>query len=135
MKNHYGHQHLQKLIHLHDERKIKYIMSFLKKLGVRYWYDKYKTGMNIYALIEGEDTGNTIAFMGHTDVVHPEYHNAQDNTASVSNLLHLVQILNKTELPRNVLICLTDEEESGGGGSRRVGNLINSKKYPYRLYC
>jgi len=69
-------------------------------------------------------------FSAHHDVVNIHSDNAQDNTASICNLLYLCKILKQQELSnKRIIVVFTDREECGGIGAKRMSNRINSNEF------
>ena len=104
--------------------RVNYICYQLNKMGVPFDIDYFNADnpeelhkdkpkfVNVYAFFKGESpTNETIIFLAHHDVVNLDSENCQDNTASVSNLLHLCGLLKGKTLNKNVLVVFTDAEE------------------------
>ena len=104
--------------------RAEYIRFQLEKMGVAFEIDMFnannpekltmteKKFVNIYSFFKGENaTNDTIIFLAHHDVNNKASENCQDNTASVSNLLHLCGLLKGKTLNKNVLVAWTDAEE------------------------
>ena len=131
--------------------RVQYIIHQLEALNITHELDMYNSKNAFIDEIKAEDTkyinvmvrfnstlnptSDTIVFLAHHDVVNLNSENCQDNTASVSNLLHLCSLLKLKQenntLESNVVVCFTDAEESvsfdskyGRSGSVRLGHRI-----------
>lgn len=84
----------------------------------------------IVPVITGKDS-NTIFLTAHHDVININSNNINDNTASIINLLVLIQMLrdNANDINHNVYIAFPDCEEYGGEGAKIIANRIISGKY------
>lgn len=129
--------------------RVQYIMNRLEAHNIPYEVDKfrpilgvpdYEEGqnafVNIVVRIEGTNTEATTVFLAHHDVVNlgtPELvaENAQDNTASVANLLDLCVQLSNEKPSNNVVIAFVDAEEIVSpnicGSQRLAQNILNGK--------
>lgn len=129
--------------------RVEYIMHQLNALNVPFTtdifdaYDVRKTDgkfnyININVFFKGANEGDTVVFLAHHDVHRMDSENAQDNTASVCNLLDLASQLKNKELKHNVLICFTDAEEIVDPmrcGAAKLALDINAGKYGNVLYA
>jgi len=69
-------------------------------------------------------------FCAHHDVVNVNSDNAQDNSASVCNLLFLCKEIKAIEnFNKRVIVIFTDREEYGGVGAKRMSDKINDGIY------
>jgi hypothetical protein len=123
--------------------RVEYIMHQLTAMNIPFeqdifdCYDVKKTNgkfnyININVLFKGTDQTTTTVFLAHHDVNKKSSENAQDNTASVCNLLDLCGKLKTMELLHNVLICFTDAEEVVDykcSGAAKLAHDINTEKY------
>lgn len=122
--------------------RVGYIRNQLKKIGCEFEVDLFNADnpeqlhidkpkfVNVYAQFKGDDKENeTIVFLAHHDINNPNSENCQDNTASVCNLLHFCELLNTSELKRNIVVAFVDAEEivsPSKCGAKRLALLINS---------
>lgn len=90
--------------------------------------DEYNNGTraNLYSHKALNPDARTLMFLAHHDVVHPEFANVLDNTASVSNLIELGKQLENEELNINVVIAFSDGEELASHSSS--GSVFIAKK-------
>jgi len=89
------------------------------------------SGVRKYANLEltfGEGDLITM-FVAHHDVNNPNSQNCQDNSASVSNLLSLVEHLSENTPNNKVMVVFTDCEEFGGEGAKRLSDRINENTF------
>ena len=86
--------------------------------------------VNLYARVGNDPTKKTIILLAHHDVNNPKYENANDNTASVANLISLYHKLKEIHLLKvNVVIAIVDAEEICSfelSGSARLARDIKS---------
>lgn len=100
--------------------RVKWILNKLDQLNITYELDKFEneykdTFYNIY--LKGS---SSYGIMAHHDIVNPNSDNANDNSASVINL-----IAYKSKNPEiNAFITDGEEPPIMGAGSRRVAKLI-----------
>lgn len=125
--------------------RVQYIMHQLDAHNIKYTIDKYQgiigtpdfveglpAEVNIIVEIEGLNTETTTVFTAHHDVNRLEFENAQDNSASVCNLLDLCIQLSKEQPANNVVICFNDSEERVSlttSGATRISKQILEKRY------
>lgn len=114
--------------------RTQFIEQFLERHEIEYRVDQYRpTGRNIYAVLPGRSP-RVVGLMAHHDVKNPELENAQDNSASVANLLRLSLSLKQTPPDVTVVLIFTDEEEIVSltvSGAARVARLIKAQQYPF----
>lgn len=130
--------------------RVEYIMHQLRAMDVDFTTDTFNATditkddgnlryVNIKVLFKGTNQNETVAFVAHHDIANKASENAQDNTASVCNLLDLISKLKGKELIRNVLVCFTDAEETVdvfNSGASKLAMDITSMKYgrvPYAV--
>ena len=130
-----------------------YIIDILNKLGVRTTSDifNHSSGKSLswgwnndsfsHKLLNiiAEPNQNTkselpaILFVAHHDVSNIHSENAQDNSASVCNLLRLASIIQEKSMVelnmRRVVILFSDCEETGTRGAKRMADEIKTGKY------
>lgn len=84
----------------------------------------------VVPVITGKDA-KTIFLTAHHDVININSENVNDNTASIVNLLVLMQMLkeNEQDINRNVYIAFPDCEEYGGEGAKIISKRILDGKY------
>ena len=127
--------------------RVIFIIDMLNKLGVQYKIDIFNHGtqndlswgyqgdafshklVNIIAE-PNSNTNNTepaVLFVAHHDVSNIHSENAQDNSASVCNLLKLASLVkeNTDKNSRRVLILFSDCEETGAKGAKRMSGEIS----------
>ena len=96
-----------------------WIVRTLEMLGIRYELDPWEEGgtlcWNVYVSGRGQ---SPLALMAHHDIVNPRSDNANDNSASIINLIALKLLRPEVEL------IFTDGEEVGGWGARRWAGLV-----------
>ena len=129
--------------------RVEYIMHQLTEMNVPFEQDTFdccnveskEAGkfnyININVLLKGKNETETVIFSAHTDVNRKNSENAQDNTASICNLLDLISQLKDKELERNVLISFVDAEEvvdTRNSGSARLAYQIKQNKYGTVIY-
>lgn len=131
--------------------RVAYIMHQLDTHNIAYTVDKFQpipqvpdaeenkfAEVNIVVEIEGTNKEVTTVFCAHHDVNNPASENAQDNTASVANLLDLCVRLSKNKPANNVVICFNDSEEKVNPatcGSQRLSRNILAGKYGHVKYA
>lgn len=91
-------------------------------------------GMHFYNIVVPVITGkdsDTIFLTAHHDVININSQNVNDNTASIVNLLVLMQMLkeNEKDINHNIIICYPDVEEYGGEGAKIIAQRINNGNY------
>jgi len=87
---------------------------------------------NVVVEFEGINKEVTTVFLAHHDVANKKSENAQDNTASVANLLDLCVRLSKNKPVNNVVVAFVDAEEIVAPricGSQRLAQNILKGKY------
>ena len=116
--------------------KAMFIIDTLTKMGVKYTIDifTYDNGkvmwgvnddschklVNIIAEPNPEASGAAIVFVAHHDVANIRSQNAQDNGASVCNLLRLASLIKKSgvDSQRTILLFSDCEENSAKGANQ-----------------
>lgn len=110
---------------LNKTNRVLFIEDLLKKEGIKYYIDifqnEYNPDNNYFNIIL-EGTSNNMA-IAHHDINNPNIDNANDNSASIINLIAL-----KKMLP-DLIIVFTDGEEFGGIGSNRLSNKIKDGEF------
>ena len=118
-----------------------FIISTLNELNVPYKLDifnrhnsynfSYNEPKLCNIIVEFKSTSEepAILFDSHYDVVNINSDNAQDNTASVCNLLHLCKILSKETPNRRTIIVFSSGEECGMLGASHLTTQIKQKEY------
>jgi hypothetical protein len=81
---------------------------------------------NVWGRFDIIDHRDTIIFLAHHDVVNLDSQNAQDNSASICNLLALASSIDRNTLNKNIVFYFTDNEEFGGNGAARLSDDIKS---------
>jgi hypothetical protein len=125
--------------------RVQYIMAQLDANNIVYKIDKYQpikdtpdfieglpVEVNIIVEIEGLNQDLTTVFTAHHDVANMHSENAQDNSASVCNLLDLCIRLSNNKPANNVVVCFNDSEEKvlpNTCGIKRFSNQIIEGKY------
>jgi hypothetical protein len=114
--------------------RFNYLIDYIKSLGIEYVVDEYRyptfMGLGVFRNIILPGKTSNKYFMGHYDVANIHCDNANDNSASVYNLIAL-----KMQNP-DINVVLTDAEEPPflGYGSERLGlNLEKSNAAAYVL--
>ncbi len=115
-----------------DAHKIAYTIDMFQPVnGVPDAGDSKKLFVNIVVEIEGNNKDLTTVFLAHHDIVNFNSENAQDNTASVANLLDLCVRLSNNKPANNVVIAFVDAEEivspSICGSQRLAQNILKGK--------
>jgi acetylornithine deacetylase/succinyl-diaminopimelate desuccinylase-like protein len=118
-----------------------FIINTLNELGLAYKTDIFNRGSsysfsfdesklcNIIVEFASENPEPAILFDAHFDIVNNRSESAQDNTASVCNLLRLCKILSKEKVKRRTIIVFTDAEEISFLGMKNIVKQIKEKKY------
>ena len=125
--------------------RVEYIMHQLDAQNITYKVDKFQpligtpdfvegqpAEVNIIVEFEGNNKEATTVFTSHHDVANRASENAQDNSASVSNLLDLCVQLSKERPANNVVVCFNDSEErvsTTTSGAARISKQILAKEY------
>jgi hypothetical protein len=103
--------------------RVQWILRQVEELGIETeldrWSHKDTTGWNLYMLGSSDKW-----FVAHHDIVNPDSENAQDNTASIINLIALKL------LAPHVNIAILDGEEVGGLGAHRLVDKIEEQGWP-----
>lgn len=102
--------------------RVKFIMSLLDEEGIKYELDQFLEGRNYYYNIIMRGSSNRM-IIAHHDIVNPNIDNANDNSASVIN------VIATKKLRPNINAVIVDGEEMGGVGSTRLGNQINAGEF------
>jgi hypothetical protein len=105
--------------------RVKFIMDLLDSEGIKYELDSFEEGgkgffgndKNVYHNIIMRGTSNKM-IIAHHDIVNPNIDNANDNSASVIN------VIATKKLKPEVHAVIVDGEEIGGIGSNRLGKQI-----------
>lgn len=106
--------------------------KFQPALGVPDFVEGLPAFVNVYVQIEGTDTTKTTVFLAHHDVANMKSQNAQDNSASIANLLDLACQLTNEKPVNNVVIAFVDAEEIVCPqicGAKRLSQQIKSGKF------
>ena len=129
--------------------RVQYIIDQLTKMKVGFEIDMFEADypfsfeptanrfVNVivrFKAFRGK-SNDTVIFMAHHDVKVLRIQNAQDNTASVCNLVELCQILKGKRLRRNIVVCFTDAEEVGLLGAKRLAESIVEGDFGKVLYA
>lgn len=105
------------------------IETILNEYGIPYniecFYLCGRYGYNIYVDIGNKDDNKCIVFNAHHDVYNINSENANDNTASIINLILLINKLKLETLNKRYLFVFTDGEEYGWHGVLPAINFIN----------
>lgn len=103
--------------------RVKWIIGLLKSNNINFILDEFY-------LSEDNKCWNIIlpgtskmAVCAHHDIVNPNSDNANDNSASVINVI-MTHVLNPS-----ITAFIVDGEELGGIGSKRISEKINSGEY------
>ncbi len=101
--------------------RVKFIERLLTSEGISYYIDEFSIDNtdNKYFNIIIEGTSSNMA-IAHHDICNPNIDNANDNSASIINLIALKKLL------PNLRVVFTDGEEFGGIGSNRLSEQINN---------
>jgi hypothetical protein len=125
--------------------RVMYIIDKLTKMGIKYTVDifTYDGGnvfwglgdnsthklVNIIAEPNPQATGPAMLFIAHHDVANVHSQNAQDNGASVCNLLKLAsEVKSSPENLKRTIILFSDSEESGARGARQFAKKVKKNK-------
>ena len=133
-----------------------YIIDTLNKLGVKYSLDIFEAQggnditwgnssysshklVNIIAEPNPQVTGPAIVFCAHHDVMNVHSQNAQDNSASVCNLLRLSSLIktSKDEHQRTIILFSDSEEISAKGANRfakKSSSIKGSRNISHEIY-
>lgn len=86
---------------------------------------------NIVVRVIKKDTPDTIILTAHHDVLNINSNNINDNTASIVNLLVLMQRIweNPEGITNNIMVAFPDCEEYGGVGAQFLSQKIKNKEY------
>lgn len=123
-------------------KRVSYIINEFVKINIPYTLDMFDCN-NILTTTVGKNklvnvivkfdsinsSTESILFLAHHDIKNIFSENAQDNSASVCNLLDLCRQLKNIRLNKNIIIAFTDGEEVGGIGARRLAMLINKGNF------
>lgn len=97
--------------------RLQFLMKLLDSEGIQYQLDEFGTEENKYWNIIMKGSSSQM-IMAHHDIVNPNSDNANDNSASVIN------VIATKKLKPNVHAVIVDGEEVGGIGSTRVADQI-----------
>ena len=95
--------------------RLQFLMKLLDSEGIQYQLDEFGTEENKYWNIIMKGSSSQM-IMAHHDIVNPNSDNANDNSASVIN------VIATKKLKPNVHAVIVDGEEVGGIGSTRVAD-------------
>lgn len=98
--------------------RVQFLINLLENEGIDYELDEFGTDENKYFNIILRGNSSQM-IMAHHDIVNPKSDNANDNSASVIN------VIATKKLRPNVHAVIVDGEEVGGVGSNRVAEQIN----------
>ena len=102
--------------------RVLFLQGLLEEVGIDYELDRFSVrGTTCHNLILRGDSGRFV--IAHHDIVNPKSDNANDNSASVINVIAL-----KLLVP-SVNVVLLDGEEFGGLGSKRLAQQILANKF------
>jgi len=97
--------------------RVKFIMDLLDSENIKYELDQFLSGGTYYYNIIMKGNSNRM-IIAHHDIVNPNIDNANDNSASVIN------VIATKKLRPSINAVIVDGEEIGGVGSTRLGNQI-----------
>jgi hypothetical protein len=104
-----------------NSKRFAFLTTLLHSLDIAYNIDRFEENGRVFKNIILDGTGEYV-FTAHYDVLNINSDNANDNSASVINLIYL-----KTLRPEARVVLLDGEEPPMlGAGSRRLSKLINS---------
>lgn len=106
-------------------RRVRYLLQVLTELGVEHYLDVFAANgsmdnkahtlryANVVACVPGRlPSSKSLVFLAHHDVANVRSENANDNTASLANLLALLGRLQEQAPPnQTVWVVFTDAEE------------------------
>lgn len=107
--------------------RVEYLIKLIESENIDYELDEFyyqrkgnnkKSGFNI--ILKGASNKMVTA---HHDVINTRSDNANDNSASVINVLMLKKLLPETH------VVILDGEEIGGVGSQRLSDQIKNRKF------
>jgi len=99
--------------------RVQFLINLLKSENIDYQLDEFGSDENKYYNIIMKGSSSQM-IMAHHDIVNPNSDNANDNSASVIN------VIATKKLRPNVNAVIVDGEEIGGIGSTRVAEQINN---------
>lgn len=99
--------------------RVQFLMELLDSEGIEYELDEFGPENNKFwnIILRGNSSKMVVA---HHDIVNPNTDNANDNSASVINLIAL------KKLRPDIHCIILDGEEIGGIGSQRASDMINN---------
>lgn len=103
--------------------RLKWIINLLKSNNINFILDEfvhYDDNKCWNIILPGD---SNMAICAHHDIVNPDSDNANDNSASVINVI-MTHVLNPS-----ITAFIVDGEEFGGIGSQRVSDKINLGEY------
>jgi hypothetical protein len=130
--------------------RVIFIINSLNDIGVTYQldifgnpksdfidYNQEKRVNIVVELNKGDRSVPATVFCAHHDIVNVHSENAQDNSASICNLLHLCNIILENEKSvslnkkpnKRIIILFTDGEECGGKGAIRFAEKVKDGCY------
>jgi len=102
--------------------RVKFLMGLLDSMNIKYELDKSESHKTtIYNLIL-RGTSNKMV-VAHHDIVNPNIDNANDNSASVINVIMVKKLM------PHINVVILDGEECGGLGSQRVSDQIKNGEF------
>jgi hypothetical protein len=116
----------------HQTPRLDFITNKLIEIGLEPRFsdfNHYYLGgnlRNVWGSLGIDNNRDTIIFLAHHDVVNLNSQNAQDNSASICNLLALASSIDWGTLNKNIVFYFTDNEEFGGSGAGKLSEEIKS---------
>lgn len=122
--------------------RVLFIINALNEMKLNYQLDVFGAdaydshsysepkAVNVIVEFKSPFTQPAVVFSAHHDVNNIHSDNAQDNSASVCNLLDLCSRLSKeTVIQKRTIVVFTDKEECGGVGARRFAKKAKANEY------
>jgi hypothetical protein len=111
-----------------NSKRFAFLIDLLESLGIKYTVDAFEEKGRKFKNIILDGTTNFI-FTAHYDIINLHSDNANDNSASVINLIYL-----KTLQPEARVVILDGEEPPiMGGGSRQLSTRINEGMFGHSI--
>lgn len=97
-----------------------FLSQELTKLGAKVSEEKYRSGVNLIATLEGKNKKSFVVVSGHLDSVFNS--GADDDASGVATAFAIVEAMHKQKLNIGIKFIAFDEEEKGLVGSRALAD-------------
>ncbi len=102
---------VKEICELSHNKRIEYIIKFLRQNNITHNVYKYQTGINIDVIKKGKIKEKEIIFFAHHDIANKSIEGANDNVSSVAVMLSIVEFLYFFEPYYTIKVVFNDKEE------------------------